>query len=170
MALAPRQDTIRSVVRTTVLIAILAGAYVMLPLRGQSWWIGAVAGIVIVLATMPVMVYHLRVLLVSAHPVVDAMQAMFLLLTMLIVGFSAVYFGMDHDQAQFSGLDTRTDAVYFTVSTLATVGFGDIVATSQPARLVVTAQILFNLVAVGLAVRVFAGVATRGSRPPQTPP
>src|SRR5581483_10958885 len=32
---------------------------------------------------------------------------------------------------EFAGLDTRTDALYFAVTTLATVGFGDVHAQSQ---------------------------------------
>jgi len=35
------------------------------------------------------------------------------------------------------------------------VGFGDITAVSQPARLVVTAQMLLDLLALGLGMRVF---------------
>jgi hypothetical protein len=40
---------------------------------------------------------------------------------------------------------TRTDALYFTVTVFSTVGFGDITAASQSARLVVTAQMLLDL-------------------------
>jgi len=35
---------------------------------------------------------------------------------------------------QMSGLETKTDAIYFTVTIVATVGFGDITATGQAAR------------------------------------
>jgi voltage-gated potassium channel len=52
------------------------------------------------------------------------------------------------DPGQFAGLDTKTDALYFTMSTLATVGFGDVHATGQAARALVTVQIVFNLVVV----------------------
>lgn len=53
---------------------------------------------------------------------------------------------------QFSGLATRTDALYFTVSTLATVGYGDVTAQGQFARGLVTGQILFNVVVIATAV------------------
>jgi hypothetical protein len=52
---------------------------------------------------------------------------------------------------------TRTDALYFTVTVFATVGFGDITAVSQSARLVVTVQMLLDLLALGLVVRAFVG-------------
>ena len=54
---------------------------------------------------------------------------------------------------------TRTDALYFTVTVFATVGFGDITAVSQSARLEVTTQIMLDLLVLvlGLGVRVFVG-------------
>jgi hypothetical protein len=46
---------------------------------------------------------------------------------------------------QFVGLRTKTDGLYFAVTTLATVGYGDVSASGQLARAVVTVQQLFNL-------------------------
>jgi hypothetical protein len=56
-------------------------------------------------------------------------------------------------------MSTRIDAVYFTVTTLSTVGFGDVHAVGQAARLVVTGQILVNLAFLGIVVRVLARAA-----------
>ena len=53
-------------------------------------------------------------------------------------------------------METKTDALYFTMSTLATVGFGDVHATGQLARLLVTIQIAFNLVFVATLVTVLS--------------
>jgi voltage-gated potassium channel len=63
---------------------------------------------------------------------------------------------------------TRTDALYFTVTTFATVGHGDISATSQSARIIVTAQMTLDLLVLGLGIRVFASAVQR-SRPQQVP-
>jgi voltage-gated potassium channel len=46
---------------------------------------------------------------------------------------------------EFVGLQTRLDGLYFAITTLGTVGFGDVHAQSQLARAVVTLQIVFNL-------------------------
>jgi voltage-gated potassium channel len=46
---------------------------------------------------------------------------------------------------QFAELTTRTDALYFALSTLATVGFGDVHAQGQAARVLVILQMLFNV-------------------------
>jgi hypothetical protein len=57
---------------------------------------------------------------------------------------------------QFAGLETRTDALYFALTTLATVGFGDIHAQGQYARALLLVQMVFNLVVVAGAVSLLA--------------
>ena len=57
---------------------------------------------------------------------------------------------------------TRTDSLYFTVTVFATVGFGDITATSQAARVVVIAQMILDLLVLGLVVKVFLGAVEKG--------
>jgi hypothetical protein len=56
----------------------------------------------------------------------------------------------------------RTDALYFTVTTFATVGFGDITATSQIARLMVTVQMVLDLLILGFGLRAFLGAVQMG--------
>jgi voltage-gated potassium channel len=58
---------------------------------------------------------------------------------------------------EFSDLHTKTDSVYFSVSTLATVGFGDVHAAGQLARAAVTMEMLFNLVFLGTALTFVTG-------------
>jgi len=70
----------------------------------------------------------------------------------------------EHRPIQFDGLHTRTDALYFTLSTLTTVGFGDITAKGQLARVLVMFQLVFNAVFIGAAVSTI--VATIRNRAP----
>jgi voltage-gated potassium channel len=49
---------------------------------------------------------------------------------------------------QFTGLETRIDALYYALSTLSTVGFGDISAHGQLARVLVCVQMAFNFTAI----------------------
>ncbi len=56
---------------------------------------------------------------------------------------------------------THTDALYFTVTVFSTVGFGDITAKTEAARLVVTAQMIADLAVIGLGLRVIVGAVTR---------
>jgi voltage-gated potassium channel Kch len=69
---------------------------------------------------------------------------------------------------QFPAMHTRVDALYFTVTTLGTVGFGDIVPAGQAARLLVTIQIMLNLMLIGAAFRLIGQRVSqaRGARTP----
>jgi hypothetical protein len=72
---------------------------------------------------------------------------------------------------EFAGLRTRLDALYFSFTTTTTVGFGDIHATGQTARALVTLQLAFNLVFVAgvaglLRDRVATARPARGGREP----
>jgi hypothetical protein len=69
--------------------------------------------------------------------------------------FALGYFApQQNDIAQFASLTTKTDALSFTLSPLATVGFGDVHATGQLARGLVAIQIAFDLVFVAALVSV----------------
>ncbi len=52
---------------------------------------------------------------------------------------------------ELTGMYTRIDALYFTASTLATVGYGDVHAVGQTARAMVLVQMIFNFVFVATA-------------------
>jgi hypothetical protein len=53
-----------------------------------------------------------------------------------------------HAPGQFIGLSTRVDALDFALATLFTVGFGDITAAGQFARVVLCIQMIFNVVVI----------------------
>jgi voltage-gated potassium channel len=78
--------------------------------------------------------------------------------------FALVYARLAGIPGEFAGLATRLDAFYFTFTTLATVGFGDVHASGQTARLVVTVQIAFNLVVLALAAQVLVTALRRHAR------
>lgn len=82
-------------------------------------------------------------------------DALLLLIFVIVPLFSLGYFALEQaDAGQFADLETKTDALYFTLSTLATVGFGDVHAVAQVARVVVMIQIAFDLVFVAAVVSV----------------
>ena len=66
------------------------------------------------------------------------------------------------DPSSFTEVLDKTGALYFAVTCFATVGFGDIVASSNPMRLLVTVQMLLDLVVLGVVVRLFIMAAQRG--------
>lgn len=149
----------RSLLRSAATVVVLFAAFALLPLRGDHWWVGAILGGVLLATVVPLAVSRLRRVLTSDRPGFEAAEALVQLVAMLITGFAAVLYAMNRNGTQLAGLDTRVDAIYFTVTVLSTVGFGDIHATSQAARAVVTIQILFDLAFLGVFVRIFLGAA-----------
>ncbi|MDH6134054.1 voltage-gated potassium channel [Kitasatospora sp. MAA4] len=72
--------------------------------------------------------------------------AIALLISLSLVIFASTYLALSHSPGQFNGLHTRVDALYFTLVTTATIGYGDINAAGQTARVVVLVQIFYNFV------------------------
>ena len=56
--------------------------------------------------------------------------------------------------SEFVGLETKTDSLYFALTTLATVGFGDVHAEGQIARVLLIAQMIFNVAVLTRAAQV----------------
>ncbi|MGW0698380.1 potassium channel family protein [Streptomyces sp. NPDC002867] len=84
-----------------------------------------------------------------------------LLMCLSIVIFAGAYYALAKQPGQFDGLTTRVDALYFTVTTLATVGYGDITPSGQTSRVVTMVQILYTFVfltaATGALTRTLRG-------------
>ena len=81
------------------------------------------------------------------------LDVLVLLVLVVVPLFSLGYYAIEQgDPSQFADLATKTDALYFTLSTLATVGFGDVHATGQLGRALVSVQIVFDLVFVAVLV------------------
>lgn len=78
-----------------------------------------------------------------------------------VVFYSVIYLGIASRSGEFVGMHTRVDSLYFTMTTLTTVGFGDIHAAGQAARIAVTTQLFFDVVFVGLAARLVGPALAR---------
>jgi len=82
----------------------------------------------------------------------EDIHTLVMLLPLAAVLFALSFYVLEeHRPAQFDGIRTRTDALYFTLSTVTTVGFGDITARGQLARVLVMFQLIFNAIFVGAA-------------------
>jgi hypothetical protein len=138
-------------------------AYFVAPLDARLGEVTAVALVLAICALLvPLALRRARQVLASDQPLLVAAQSLFTTMTLLVVSFSAVYYMLAADsEGQMDGIETKIDALYFTVTVLATVGFGDITATGQGARLLVTFQMGINLVLVAIAVRVLSWALTQ---------
>jgi hypothetical protein len=115
------------------------------------------------------LVYEVRAIIRARHPILRSAVAMALIVPLFIVLFSWTYLTMARSApAAFGMRFTRIEALYFTVTVFTTVGFGDIHAQTDPARLVVTIQMLSNLVVIAVVLRLLlaAGQGAFGRREP----
>ena len=151
--------SLRALATTTVLVVL----YYTLPLdrRSTAW---TVTQLVLGLAVLAgILLWQVREILGAEFPRARAVQALFVALPFYIVIFAAAYFLISGSaRANFAEPLSRTDALYFTVTVLSTVGFGDITPKSEIARLVVTVQMLANLILIGLGLRTLLGAAQLG--------
>ncbi|NPC97846.1 two pore domain potassium channel family protein [Nocardioides sp. zg-DK7169] len=85
------------------------------------------------------------------------------MVVVLVAAFSLAFYLLELlAPRQFEGLSTRTDALYFTLSTMATVGYGDVHALGQVARGMVCGLIVFSVAVVATLVR--SSAQSRGPR------
>lgn len=144
-----------AILRPVCATVVLVGAYFLLPfttvdnLRTVSLVVG---GLAVVCA---VYVWQIRRVLRAEYPVVQAVEALAVTVGVYLVGYATTYFLLSHSgQDNFSEVLTRLDSLYFTLTVFTTVGFGDIVATTETARAVVSAQLIGNLILISLGIRV----------------
>ena len=75
-----------------------------------------------------------------------------LAIVMAVLLFALTYYAVDTaESGEFSGLKTRIDALYFSLTVATTTGFGDVSAQSQLARVLVSVQLVFNIVILATA-------------------
>ena len=95
----------------------------------------------------------------------------FLLLPLFVLLFAWIYLTMSRSSpAAFDETLTRSSSLYFTVTVLSTVGFGDIVAKTETARLVTAVQMVCDLTLLAVVVRLIFDAASRATTGPGVPP
>ena len=135
----------------TLPIAVLA-VYFMVPVDAERAPVGVLAGILVSAAALSVVVVVVFTEARSARRRLTGWHLV-LALEIALVVFSFSYYLIDiNDPDEFAGLSTRLDAIYFSTATAATVGYGDVHATGQLARTIVTLHMVFNLVFIAAVV------------------
>ncbi len=138
--------------------ALAIVAYFVMPLDGEFAEVLAVLLVIgAAVLLVPLAVRRASYILVAEQPLLVAAQSLFTILTLLVVSFSTVYYVLATQvDDQVNGIETKLDAVYYTLTILSTVGFGDITATGQWARGTVTINMIVNLVLVAVALRLLS--------------
>ncbi len=130
-------------------------AYFLLPLDTLSkisLWILlpiALVGFAVVIGL------EVRGILRADLPVIRAVEALARDVPLFLALFAATYYTMGHAHpAWFNEQLSRLDALYFSMTIFATVGFGDITGVSPQARAAVTMQMAADLVVIGFGLRI----------------
>ncbi|MFF2993122.1 potassium channel family protein [Streptomyces sp. NPDC057950] len=153
------------VARAFLIAAGLVTAYYLLPLDGYSARGTSVLLLSGLLAVVLVFVWELRTIIRSPHPRLKAVEALAATLVLFLVLFASAYYLLDRSApGSFTEPLSRTDALYFTLTTFSTVGFGDIAARSETGRVMTMLQMAGGLVLVGFAARVLASAVQAGLR------
>jgi cytochrome bd-type quinol oxidase subunit 2 len=159
-----------TVLRTATAVALLLGVYFLLPFDGRGG--AALRGLVVVAGLAlfgAIFVRQMRQIRDAQYPMLRAVEAIALVATLFVVVISTVHWGLDQaTPGSYSEALSRLDSLYFTVTTLGTVGFGDITPTTDATRAVTTVQIVMGVALLGAGIKMMLGVAQRVADERQT--
>lgn len=159
-----RRLAVGVLLRSLGVSALIVVGYFVLPMNDVSS-----SGLLVLLTGLAILVgllsSQIRAVSTSPYPRIRAVGSLAISAPLFFVVFATVYYLMDQTYpGSWTQPMTRLDAIYFTVTTFTTVGFGDITAVSQTARTVVTVQMLGGLLIVGLVARAFINATQTGIR------
>jgi hypothetical protein len=160
-----RRLIIGAVLRGLVVTTVLVVLYYLLPLDRPLDTGTAVRLLIGLLAFVGLAVWQVRAIAGSRYPGLRAAEALGFIVPFYLLLFASTYYLMERaSAANFTQPLTRTDALYFSVTVFTTVGFGDIAAKSETARVVLIVQMLADLVLLGAGARVLLGAVRRGQQ------
>lgn len=149
--------------RVVVVAAAEVTAFYLLPLNANRQVSGLVLAVMALSLLAVILGFQIVSITRSPLPAVRAIEALASFITLLLVLFAGCYYLLSGAAVtNFNMALTRTDALYFTTTVFSTVGFGDIAPVSETARVVVTGQMVLDLVVIGAGLKVIAGAVKLG--------
>jgi voltage-gated potassium channel len=150
------------IVATTVALLVI---YALTPVATSAKFGVVVKLFVGLLAFVVVLVLQTRSIIRAKHPELRAVEALITAILVVVILFAFTYVSISTaTPSSFNQPLSRVSSFYFTVTTLGTVGFGDIAAKSDAARIIVTIQILLDLALLVAIARIFVFAARTGVR------
>jgi voltage-gated potassium channel len=147
----------RSALRILVSVVLLFALYGALPAAdrtGVGTLLELFVGLVIFGAVLG---WQVLKIMGAEHPELRAAEALAIAVPIVLIVFSFTYLSLSHAQpGSFSEPLSKVSAVYFVITVISTVGFGDITPKTDAAMIVVSFQIMLDLVLlVGIVRAVF---------------
>lgn len=154
-----------AILRMLAVTVVVVAAYFLLPFD-HGFAGEAVVGLVVGLAAVVVLIgWECWRITGSDYPTLRGVEALALIVPLYILLFATAYFLMERaNRGSFGSPLSKIDAMYYSATVFTTVGFGDITAKTQTARVVVTIQMMLDLVFVGLVVRLGINAVKIGQR------
>jgi hypothetical protein len=153
-----RRAVVRSLVRFVSIFAVIIAGYYLLPLGGASG--GAVAIVRLVagaLLFIAVMGWEVHRIVTADLPELRAAESLAIAVPFFLTTYAAAYVTLSTlTPGSFTQAMNRTGGLYFSVVTFGTVGYGDIAPVSDLARILVSTQVLGDLVFIALVLRIVA--------------
>jgi voltage-gated potassium channel len=159
----PRRILVIGIGRVLGVVGLTLLAYFLVPVEGQTAArAAAVIAAVGIAAILVVFARQISRVSRSRRPVLAAIEALVLVFGMFIALFALLYTSISTSNPQAFTQDVdKVAGLYFTTTVLTTVGFGDISAVSQTARVLVTLQMVLGMVLIGTAFKALGFSAKR---------
>ena len=155
----------RTVLRVTGSVIVLFVVYYLLPMDHASEPIAITILVIGLAAFVTLVAFQVRWIIRSRFPGLRAVEALATSIPFFLLLFASTYVVLaTQSVGSFGGRLSHTDGLYFTVTVFSTVGFGDITAKTETARLVVTGQMLADLIVLGVALKIIVGAVRRGQQ------
>src|SRR5512139_1277479 len=159
----PRRTRRMLILRAALNASCILLVYFTAPLSGEfrlatlAWLAGGLVALGCVVA------WQARAIVRAHYPWLRAIEALATSIPLFLVLFAAAYVVMSNSSPDaFSERLSRVDALYFAVTTFATVGFGDITPDTAQTRILAMVQMLGDLIVIGLVARVFLDAVRQG--------
>lgn len=154
-----RRLFISATARTLLGIIVITAFYIWAPFENEMGIHPATVLALLIIFFVALLAYSVRRIINDEHPQVRAAQVALMTTAIYLFSFAAFYLEMATvNPENFSEPVSRMDAFYLSVTIASTVGFGDITAETDSARFIVTAQMLINIILIGVGVRTILAI------------
>jgi voltage-gated potassium channel len=152
--------------RSGIACVALILVYFAIPIQARDGAVAVAVRVTLTVVALGVLVFAIRRQVLRQIEAPDApLGGLIVSIVAGVLLFSlADYIVAFYAPDEFAGLRTRLDALYFALTTLITIGFGDIYARGQVARGLLCVQMLFNVVVLATTASLLAHEITARAR------
>ena len=157
-----RRAITKTVVTLTATWVLLFVAYFLSPVGKFSSGRPLVQLLFAVVLIGSALAWQVRGIMKADLPELRAVEALGTFIPFFLLTFSFAYLSMSHnDPRSFTQSLDHVRAIYFTVTTFSTTGYGDITPKLDPVRIVAAIQMLIDLALLGAIIRLISRATSK---------